>query len=336
MLGDWGRSGPFSCRRKQRVLPERSLYSKPLKERNGTIISRALAREESEGEFLHHPFAHTVPLHLLEPSPTPPIGKPPRLRPMHVLPVSIILTQPPIDRIQARRIAKYRRNVAEVVVDCVAYVSTPSARIATLRLPSAEDKSNGERQRNLTARGNDREMDDVDDGGGQASERVSESPTLSADKVIVGRNHIAGCKQRKKPLKNSREELPSWRRLPALTLYFIAATRRDARQEVTRRESDFNVTSQSRVMKVAPLTWGRSCPILAGGHACPRPAPRASSPHGGYTPTVQRQHTIDTYGTSSVGEGLPRLGTRKTSFVEYPTGTAQPPSNSFNPLRKNQ
>ncbi|KYM77190.1 hypothetical protein ALC53_12485 [Atta colombica] len=57
---------------------------------------------------------------------------------------------------------------------------------------------------------------------------------------------------------------------------------------------------------------------------------------GGYTPTVQRQHMIDTYGTSSVGEGLPRLGTRKTSFVEYPTGTAQPPSNSFNPLRKNQ
>lgn len=40
--------------------------------------------------------------------------------------------------------------------------------------------------------------------------------------------------------------------------------------------------------------------------------------------------------TPSVGEGLPRLGTRKTSFVEYPTGTAQPPSDSFNPLRKNQ
>lgn len=50
---------------------------------------------------------------------------------------------------------------------------------------------------------------------------------------------------------------------------------------------------------------------------------------------IRRQHTrrIHTR-TSSVGEGLPRLGTRKTSFVEYPTGTAQPPSNSFNPLRK--
>ncbi|KYN36877.1 hypothetical protein ALC56_08668 [Trachymyrmex septentrionalis] len=248
------------------------------------------AREESEEEFLHHPFSHTVPLHLLEPSPTPPIGKPPRLCPVHVLPASIILTQPPIDRIQARRIAKYRRNVAEVVVDCVAYVSTPSARIATLRLPSAEDKSNrGERQRNLV-RGNDRETDGVDDGGGQVSERV--------------------------------------RMLEEYIVIFIGFIR------------DFNVTSQSRVMKVAPLTWGRSCPIPAGGHACPRPAPpRAPSPHGGeggYTPTVQRQHTIDTYGTSSVGEGLPRLGTRKTSFVEYPTGTAQPPSNSFNPLRKNQ
>ncbi|KYN16111.1 hypothetical protein ALC57_11636 [Trachymyrmex cornetzi] len=160
---------------------------------------------------------------------------------------------------------------------------------------------------------------------------------LEADKVIVGRNHIAGCKQRKKPLKNSREELPSWRRrrLPALTLYFIAATR-DRRIDCYfhRFIRDFNVTPQSRVMKVAPFTWGRSCPILAGGHACPRPAPRLH--HGGYTPTVQRQHTTDTYGTSSVGEGLPRLGTRKTSFVEYPTGTAQPPSNSFNPLRKNQ
>jgi len=43
---------------------------------------------------------------------------------MHVLPVPIILTQPPIDRIQARRIAEYRRNVAEVVVDYVTYVST--------------------------------------------------------------------------------------------------------------------------------------------------------------------------------------------------------------------
>lgn len=32
---------------------------------------------------------------------------------MHVLPAPIILTQPPIDRIQARRIAEYRRNVVE-------------------------------------------------------------------------------------------------------------------------------------------------------------------------------------------------------------------------------
>lgn len=56
------------------------------------------------------------------------------------------------------------------------------------------------------------------------------------------------------------------------------------------------------------------------------------------TPTeLRRQHIRGyIYATSSVGEGLPRLGTRKTSFVEYPTGTAQPPSNSFNPLRKNQ
>ncbi|KYM99763.1 hypothetical protein ALC62_09381 [Cyphomyrmex costatus] len=212
---------PFSCRRKQRVLPERSLYSKPLKERKRPVSRRKLrTREESEEEFLHP--IHTVSLHLLEPSPTPPIGEPPRLRPIRVLPAPIILTQPPIDRIQARRIAKYRRNVAEVVVDCVAYVSTGAT------------------------------------------------------------------------------------------------------------------------------TWGRSCSILAGGHACPRPAPRASSPRrtlctyvhvhrrGGYTPTVRRQHTTGIYGTSSVGEGLPRLGTRKTSFVEYPTGTAQPPSNSFNPLRKNQ
>ncbi|KYQ58904.1 hypothetical protein ALC60_02060 [Trachymyrmex zeteki] len=224
MLGDWGRS-----------------------------VSRRKLRTREESVF-HHPFAHTIPLHLFKPSSTPPIGKPPRLRSIHVLPASIILTQPPIDRIQARRIAKYRRNVAEVVVDCVAYVSTPSARIATLRLPSAEDKSNGERKRNPTARGKDK-MDSADDGGGQANER---------------------------------EELPSSTGAHAL-LY-----RRDARQEVTRREN------------------------------------------GVYTPTVQRQHTTDTYGTSSVGEGLPRLGTRKTSFVEYPTGTAQPPSNSFNPLRKNQ
>lgn len=36
---------------------------------------------------------------------------------MHVLPAPIILTQPSIDRIQACRIAEYRRYIAEVVVE---------------------------------------------------------------------------------------------------------------------------------------------------------------------------------------------------------------------------
>lgn len=56
----------------------------------------------------------------------------PRLRSMHVLPAPIILTQPSIDRIQARRIAEYRRNVAEVVVDCVAYVPTLTSYILAM------------------------------------------------------------------------------------------------------------------------------------------------------------------------------------------------------------
>lgn len=36
----------------------------------------------------------------------------------------------------------------------------------------------------------------------------------------------------------------------------------------------------------------------------------------------------------SVGEGLPRLGTRKTSFVEYPTGTASAAQQLVQPAQK--
>jgi len=49
---------------------------------------------------------------------------------------------------------------------------SPSARIATLRPPSAEDKSNGEREK---PRGKSRKMGGVNDGRGQASKRASES-----------------------------------------------------------------------------------------------------------------------------------------------------------------
>lgn len=86
-------------------------------------------REESKEKFLHHLFAHTRP----SSSPrtiTVTIGEPPPvLFYTCVIPAPIILTQPLIDRIQARRIAKYRRNVAEVVVDCVAYVPTLTSYI---------------------------------------------------------------------------------------------------------------------------------------------------------------------------------------------------------------
>lgn len=89
------------------------------------IISRALISSQSE-KVMHArrigrgvpPSSFRAPPSLFissNPSPTPPIGEPPPTSsPIHVLPAPIILTQPPIDRIQARRIAEYRRNVAEV------------------------------------------------------------------------------------------------------------------------------------------------------------------------------------------------------------------------------
>lgn len=74
-------------------------------------------QEESTEKFLHHLFESPIPCSSL-PSPANITHQQiafSRLRPMYALPASILLIQPPIDRIQARRIAKYRRNVTEVV-----------------------------------------------------------------------------------------------------------------------------------------------------------------------------------------------------------------------------
>lgn len=59
------------------------------------------------------------------------------------------------------------------VSSVVCLTKSPSARIATLRPPSAEDKSNGKREK-PSARGKDRAMGSADDGGGRASRQTSE------------------------------------------------------------------------------------------------------------------------------------------------------------------
>lgn len=56
-----------------------------------------------------------------------------------------------------------------------------------------------------------------------------------------------------------------------------------------------------------------------------RDEPLAHTSHAGAKAEPRRVRVAhgNTYTRGiSVGEGLPRLGTRKTSFVEYPTGTA--------------